>query len=306
MSEDLVLAGAISSCPEVERALLSKSHPCRSVVFEQNRIISTELDRQRPEPWVGTLSKARLMFLSSNPSISEDPGEEREDFPTYRWQPEDSGLFFVERFNQEHSPVHATFNFKGEPNFLTRSRDGKYRSGTMDPKRPQDTWRGTHDRAKELLGADCHPHTDYAITEIVHCKSKQAEGVKKASQHCVDTWLSQILALSPAPVIIALGSKVRDNFAIQVLGFDSTYGHRKGYKLLTQKERALRDIKWSDFGGSIRLVVFNFHPTSGEKRILKEVYGPKLIHWLSQIIEGLEPVPASRAELKTVIENLFG
>lgn len=179
MSEDLELATAICSCPEVGRALESRSHPCRSVVFEQNRIISIELDRQRPEPWVGTLSKARLLFLSSNPSISEDPGEEREDFPTYRWQPDVAGSFFVERFNQDHSPVHATFNYKGEPNFLTRSIDDKYRSGTEDPKRPQDTWRGTHDRAKELLGANCHPHTDYAITEIVHCKSKKPAGSRR-------------------------------------------------------------------------------------------------------------------------------
>lgn len=305
MSDDLKLAIAICACPEVQKALISASHPCRGVVFEQNPHISSELERQRPEPWVGTLTQAKLLFLSSNPGLSTDPGLEREDFPTQAWQPENAGVFFVERFNQENKPIHATFGQSEWSDFLTRSLDNKYRSGTKTPERSQPTWKNTHSRAKELLGEDCHPHTDYVITEIVHCKSKAAEGVRKASRHCVDTWLSQILALSPAPVIVALGTKVRDNFAIPILGFKPSYGFHPGYKSLSQKERALRDIEVTDFGGKKRLVVFNFHPVAMEMKNLNAVYGEKIVKWLSSVISGNSFVPASNRELEQFIEQLF-
>jgi hypothetical protein len=39
--------------------------------------------RQRPEPWIGNIETARVLFLSSNPGLSDDPNiAEREDFPT--------------------------------------------------------------------------------------------------------------------------------------------------------------------------------------------------------------------------------
>ena len=299
------LARKIGSCPEVQSAQKSASHPCHKVVSEQNGIIDIELNRQRPEPWVGSLSTAKLLFLSSNPSISEDLGNTREDFPTYGWTDKQAANFFVDRFNPDINPVHATFNHEFEPDFLTRSIDGEYRNGLNNPKKSQPTWKQTNARAREILGETAHPHFDYAITEIVHCKSKEARGVEAASARCIKLWLTSIFQCSPAPVVIALGSKVRDFFLHPILGFEESYGAHKGYKHLTQQERALRDIRITHFGGEPKLVVFNWHPTAMELKPLNQVYGEKVTKWLSQIIKGTSAFPQDEANLETTLKSFF-
>ena len=299
------LALRIGSCPEVQSAIKDSFHPCRKVVSEQNDIIDLELDRQRPEPWVGSLSSAKLLFLSSNPSISDDQGETREDFPTYKWSNEQAAEFFVDRFNPSINPVHATFKHSIEPDFLTRSIDGEYRNGLKTPKKSQPTWKQTHARAQELLGENAHPHFDYAITEIVHCKSKDARGVEAASKLCIETWLKLIFECSPAPIVIALGSKVRDFFLHPILHFDASYGMHSGYKDLSKKERTLRDIQITNFGGKPKLVVFNWHPTAMEMKPLNQVYGLQVTEWLSGVIHGKIEIPTDDKDLKANLTALF-
>jgi hypothetical protein len=191
-SAEFQLAGAIASCTSVHEAIANPNHPCSKVVREQSKLIDVELKRQRPEPWMGGLAKADLLFVSSNPSINEDPYPLGEVFPTYEWSETDSADFFVNRCNPDSEKVKVTFGTDSQPNFLTLCYDGEYRSGVSNPKRPQPTWKNTHDRAVELLGADAHPHFNYAITEIVHCKSKDAIGVQEASSHCVQKWMNSI------------------------------------------------------------------------------------------------------------------
>lgn len=309
MSIDLGLARAICSCPEVQKAIGDTKHPCFKVVQQQTLLIASEVERQRPEPWIGTMSKASLLFVSSNPSISEDPEDLREDFPTNSMSPDDSADYFLNRFNPALENVHATFGHAVEPDFLTRSKDGEYRSGTKSPKRPQNTWAKTHERAIELLGTSAHPHLDYALTEIVHCKSKNGIGVvAKASSFCINKWMTDIFALSPAKVVILFGGKVRDQFAKPFLGASADFGLDNNYDALNQSQRSKRDIIWSDMGGKPRVIVFNWHPTaykSDSSKILKDVYGEKIVNWLSSVIRGNAPVPTSMSELKNRIEEIF-
>ena len=66
-----LLASSICDCSEVKRALDSQSHPCHKVVAVQNEMVANDKSqRQRPEPWIGNLAKAKVLFLSSNPSIT--------------------------------------------------------------------------------------------------------------------------------------------------------------------------------------------------------------------------------------------
>ena len=132
-TNELLLAGSIASCPAVQDALTNKSHPCHKVVHEQTKLIDIEIKRQRPEPWMGGLAKANLLFVSSNPSINEDPYPLGEVFPTYEWSDTDSAEFFVERCNPDDKNVKVTFNKTGERNFLTLCHDGEYRSGVSNP-----------------------------------------------------------------------------------------------------------------------------------------------------------------------------
>ncbi len=68
-------------------------------------------------------------------------------------------------------------------------------------------------RAVELLGPGAEPFRDYAMTEVVHCKSKNEVGVKKAAATCADRYLDRVVALSPAEVVVIVGSHAHDRLA---------------------------------------------------------------------------------------------
>jgi hypothetical protein len=304
MDEVTKLALDISSCCEVTNALHDKNHPCHKVVNEQTKLIDVEIKRQRPEPWMGGLAKANLLFVSSNPSINEDPYPLGEVFPTFEWSEADSAAFFVNRCDPSDRDVKVTFKKPGQPDFLTLCYDGEYRSGVSNPKRPQPTWKNTHDRAVELIGNNAHPHHNYAITEIVHCKSKDAKGVAEASTFCIEKWMGPIFTSSPARVVVLLGSKVRDYYAKPVLGAGNEFGSSLGYGELTQKERAFRDIFVETVGGVNRVFVFNWHPVHAGMRVFRKVYGDQLVDWLTAIIEGKESVP-KKNELHSKLMSFF-
>lgn len=303
---ELRLAAEICNCPRRETALTDKSSPCHKVVKNQLKVVDNFSEFHRPEPWIGRLSTAKLLFISSNPGLSVDQGSEREVFPTQSWSPEDSAEFFVERFNQERDPVIATFNNPNEPDFLTRSADGQYRSGGKNPRTPQRTWSGIHRLACEVLGQNCSPDSDYALTEIVHCKSLMGAGVEEASDTCADTWMMRILNESPAKVLVVIGAKVRDNFAAPFLRAPSNFAEANGaaYKMMTQKERALRDIFLTQNGNRTRLVAFNWHPTSMEIRGFTNAYGPAVSDWISRVTSGELALPTNDDELLRIISNL--
>jgi hypothetical protein len=306
--KSLKLATSICSCPEVDAALSNKSHPCHRVVSVQDEMVATDAQmRQRPEPWIGNIETAKVLFLSSNPGLSDDPNiAEREDFPTYKVSDDVAGNFFVNRFNQENLPVHATFNHPTEPNFLVRCVDGNYRSGMKQQKRPQATWQGIHDHAMAILGDKCDPNQDYALTEIVHCKSKMAAGVEEASSHCVDKWLLPIFELSQAKIVFVMGSKVRDFFAIPLLEFSENFGSdkNKAYKALSQRDRALRDIQISNFGGTKRLYIYCFHPTHAiSPNTIQDMFGVQMLNWFRSLSSGQAQIPQTAEELINLINS---
>jgi uracil-DNA glycosylase len=289
------LAIAVSRCPEVSVAWDDKSHPCHQVVSCQR---DTGLAHfQRPEPWMGGLATARVLFIASNPSISDDPSDMREAYPSMTTSDQDAAEFFVRRFDPEHEPVFATFNHPSEPNFLTLSLDGQYRNGVKRPKSPQPTWSAIHNRAVELLGADIHPYRDWALTEIVHCKSRNEIGVVKAAPRCRRLWLDSIVAASPAPVVVALGNFGRDFFARELAECPTALGSSSGYKDMTQRERVLRDTFVTTVGGRARVVVFNFRNGSSHKQSLPDVYGHRFVAQLRSIALGSDPVPPTSSEL---------
>ena len=77
MDDAAKLALEISSCNEVANALSDASHPCHGVVSWQAKqwipTITTiaSSDMHRPEAWTGDITKAPIIFLSSNPSFNK-------------------------------------------------------------------------------------------------------------------------------------------------------------------------------------------------------------------------------------------
>lgn len=313
MSDDsYFLAKKICACKEVEKSKSNTNHPCHEIVAVQNIMVrDNEELRQRPEPWIGNLATAKVLFISSNPSISDDPDfSTREDFPTFAKSIEESADFFINRFSPEVQPPHATFNTVSKVDFLYRCNDGAYR-GQGGKSKPVVTWHSIHQRAKEILGENCHPDVDYALTEVVKCKSKAEVGVKKASLKCVDAWMAEVFMVSTASIVVVVGRHSRDNFAHKIEGITSDFGtDSKTYAELGPYLRSRRDIKISHFAGKPRIYVYNWHPTSyiPEKKDmlqLRKVYGDKIVNFLSEVTSHRVEVPQTNEELLSIVDKIF-
>ena len=189
MSERTLLS-EIVHCPHAQKCRedIAAENPCRKIVDYQS---SLGLEKfQVPEPWSGQIERAPILFLSSNPSIGCD-----EDYPTWDWS---------------CSEVHDYFNYRfggGRKQWIidgTKSLllDGRYSGSTQ-------FWASVRQRAIELLQRNVSPGTDYALTEIVHCKSHAEIGVEQSQEQCVKAYLLRVLELARAKVIVVLGVRAR-------------------------------------------------------------------------------------------------
>lgn len=177
----------ITHCPEMLHCLkgVDSGYPCSKIVNLQGSTSITE--HHLPEPWSGEIDKASILFISSNPSISD-----QEIFPTGSWTDERIYDYFHNRFGDGDQEwiINGTKSLR---------KDGSHGRATM-------FWAGVKARAKELLERDPVPGLDYALTELVHCKSKQELGVPEALDQCVSRYFQKVLAVSTAKVIVGLGN----------------------------------------------------------------------------------------------------
>ena len=119
--------------------------------------------------------------------------------------------------------------------------------------------------------------------------------------------VNQNLCSRNRAVIVVIGSKARDYFAISQLGFRADFGSDKNkvYKDLSQRERAIRDIQISDFGGVTRMYIYSFHPTHAiSPKNFKDMFGPDLLTWISKVANNQSEMPRSKNELDALITKL--
>jgi hypothetical protein len=134
----------IAHCPNVQLCLdhPRQPHPCRKIVEVQRA--GSLVAHQLPEPWNGQLERAPILFLSSNPSISE-----REWYPLANWADDQTEGYFSNRFGG------------GRTRWV---RDGRYvlwSDGVYSPK-GVNFWAHMQNRARELLPEhDVQPGKDY-------------------------------------------------------------------------------------------------------------------------------------------------
>ncbi|MGE3172234.1 MAG: hypothetical protein AB7O97_06365 [Planctomycetota bacterium] len=225
---DLLLS--IARCPNVATCKAGAApHHCRRIVAVQ----TGDLDAfQVPEPWSGRIEQAPILFLSSNPGIT---AEER--YPRWNWTDDAIADYFTNRFGGGREPWILDGNRR-------LNADGQHSEA-----RPY--WSNIKKRATEILGRDPVPGVDYALTEVVHCKSRQEEGVKQALRECAGRYLRPVLQLSAARVVVAVGLKVRKQLA-------ETLGIRSEGALAGPLELAGRE----------RLVLFLGHPAGPKAKTL--------------------------------------
>lgn len=180
------LAKDIFRCELLDKAKSNCDHPCHRVVSYQQ--YGTSTDRwQVPEPWRGNIEEAPLLFVSSNPSI--DP---LDDAP---WNIETNAI--IEDY---YDSGVISCNFP-----KSTSAAGK------TSNRPVAFWTALRKRAEELFKReDLTPGKDYALTEVVHCKSRGEYGVAEARKTCADRYLSRVLGISGAKVLVCFGRQAHE------------------------------------------------------------------------------------------------
>ena len=207
---DTSLLLEIARCPVARDCLANpgRAHPCAEIVGSQAAPTIDEF--QVPEPWNGPLSRAPILFLSSNPGISQI-----EAYPTWdqtKW-PEDR---LVDCFEGRFGGGRERWTYGG---IHYRKKDGTFSSG----KEWVRFWAMMKSIASEALGRPAIPGNDYVSTEVVHCKSSGEQGVGSALQFCADRYLHRVLALAVAPLVICLGKPagdvVRSRYAIGIGDF---------------------------------------------------------------------------------------
>lgn len=191
-SDTQALLLEITHCPIVERCKDGATDdPCFKVVSVQGDVPLE--DFQVPEPWDGDLEAARLLFVSSNPSIAED-----EAYPAWSSGEGERIDFFRYRFGG------GAVEWVG--NRRTLLKDGNY------SERSVSYWNHIHARAVEFLGEGAVMGSDYALTEVVRCKSTKNRGVWQARMQCALRYLPRTIECAAAPVIVVIGEEARAVF----------------------------------------------------------------------------------------------
>jgi len=205
------LALEIAKCSDVCNSLTEINHPCNPVVTWQAGKFSPKITEvagsnlQRPEPWTGDLTQAKMIFLSSNPSFDAS-----ENYPTWNeelWNDEAVSQFGAKRFV---SDFKRNFGAMDSPDSEIRDRTIG-RDGTLSKEVAH--WRWVRQFAAFALGkpvGETSAISDYVMTELVHCKSPHEEGVVQALSHCSEKWFEKIMELSPAKVLFITGAKAAE------------------------------------------------------------------------------------------------
>jgi len=175
-----------------------------------------------PEPWVGHLTKARLLFLSSNPGTGADPAT---DVPDLTADSSDDELLAYEdgAFDEDQCPGIA---------------DGEYlrnRLGERGKRVPY--WHWVKVCAQDVWEGNPVSGRDYALTEVVHCGSHAQYGVQSALRTCATRYLQPVLAASPAAVVVVVGAVARGAFK-EYFGVD-TLDHFLGPVEVAGRKRLL-------------------------------------------------------------------
>jgi hypothetical protein len=217
----------IARCPVAQQCLTDRASdsPCREIVQSQG--VQDPSLFQVPEPWSGDITKALILFIASNPSISIE-----EEYPTLSASDEFLLDFFVRRFGGGHKEWIRDG---------TRSlfADGTYSGGTA-------FWRFVKNRARDLLDREPAPGIDYALTEVVRCKSEQQKGVRSAATVCPGLYLQRTIETARSPVLVVLGTWAKAEVC-SMLKIDASQVQRvHGPHLIGSRERLLAFLPHSN------------------------------------------------------------
>jgi hypothetical protein len=253
------LALSVARCEELSAAsdpVLGHKHPCHKIVRSQE---SHAGPFQVPEAWAGNLATARVVFLSSNPAISAgDPNAKlpskrfAEKYPTIHWPDAEIADFMINRFSPEHVWVSDRRH---------RKVDEAQLAGGPVWGSKERYWGWIEKQTQALLGNDVPWYERAVMTEVVHCKSANEEGVQEAAQLCPTKHMGRILEATPARLVVVIGGKAATALrsAYPTAFVDKPLFGKQGPDGLPDPEQNIFEL---EIGGHSRLVCFIRHPSA--------------------------------------------
>ena len=191
------VAGNASNAADLMQAIIqcglnaqAADAECHSIWNAQG--CSSPDDFQVPEPWNGDIANAKLLFLSINPGYMPNELYPRKG---NSWWTENNGDwasnkiydFFTNRFSSKCEYVQS----ENGRRFRIKMEDGSYLA------RPH-FWPRIHKIATLILSNnDVRIGKDYALTEVVHCKTKHEGGIdERCFSRCLTLWLGRVLKIA--------------------------------------------------------------------------------------------------------------
>ena len=188
-----------------------------------------------PDPWVGHLTEAPLLFVSSSTAggwdAYEDPSGPSVDSGDEALLDCADGAFDSGQLFGVEEGVYPT-DSQGK-----RGRAVRY-------------WEWARARAEEVLPPPVIPCLGYALTEVVHCSSTGEQHVWSALRSCATLYLERVLAASPAQVVVLVGSVAKYAFKEQ-LNLDVA-GHLLGPVQVAGRERLLVSVRHPNSRGGVK------------------------------------------------------
>jgi hypothetical protein len=237
----------IARCPLIAAAARDAGQPCHRVVAAQ---AGAGQLHQVPEGWAGNLRDARVVFVSSNPSISVvgpgQPADAVEPYPVAADGEDYIAGYLGRRFDPSVTPMPYVRDNR------SLLRNGEYGA-------PTRFWAEIHRRAEELID-DADPARNYAMTEVVHCKSTRNIGARAAARTCTGLYQHDVFELTAAPIVVVMGQVARHVITGMIPGLPAPPNTRP----------------LADLGGRRRIFLFTGQPGSNEPRVIARLYAPQI------------------------------
>ena len=177
---------------------------CAKVLTSQSAV--SKGDFHIPEPWNGDICSAKVLFVSLNPGFSRG-----ELFPRFGYLYWRSGPIF------NNSKVEAFFEGRFDLNqpYVTYKNGGhafKIRMENYSLKSVRGFWTYVFNMARVLI-PNADPLRDFAITELVHCKSSKVSFIDPPCYElCMGRYLNKIFSIaSNVQYVIFIGGSVRNH-----------------------------------------------------------------------------------------------
>ena len=168
-----------------------------------------------PEPWNGDIEHAQILFVSLNPGFT--PNELYPNLGNPYWTQLaltsvvfDNGKvedFFENRVNDYYVRWSTS---QGKSQFSVRLTNGTYKDIPS-----QGYWNYVQSIADFILNHPAIPGQDYALTEVVHCKSRSTKVIsKKCYDECMKKHFKDILNVaSNLQYLVIIGAPTRSHVA---------------------------------------------------------------------------------------------